>query len=215
MEKIFKENRFFLIPYFLFLIFCFSVLLIFTKPALHIILNQANSAFFDSFFKYATHFGDGLVIPVLFVVLLGINYRSAFVFLSASLSTSLIINLFKKVILGDVYRPSKYFELYETYPLHFVDGVELHSLQSFPSGHTGTAFNVFFMLALVLKNKYLKLLSFLCAAIVGYSRVYLSQHFLIDVVVGSITGVLFIFIFQYWFDKSEKQWLNRSVFRKK
>jgi membrane-associated phospholipid phosphatase len=178
---------------------------------LHIFSNQASSPFLDIFFKYATHLGDGTFIAVLTIILLFIKYRYALAFLTGSLLTSLTVNLFKKVILGTVYRPAKYFELYETYQLHFVEGVKLHALQSFPSGHTATAFNLFFTMALLVKNNYLKLFFFVMAVVIGYSRVYISQHFLQDIAVGSLFGVIFILFSWLWFEKINKKWLDKSI----
>lgn len=211
MRILFNKNRYFLIPYVLFLSICGILILSNSKTELHILSNEANSPFLDSFFKYATHLGDGAFIAVLTIILLFIKYRYAFAFLTGSLLTSLVVNLFKKVLLHDIYRPSKYFELYETYQLHIVEGVKLHSLQSFPSGHTATAFNLFFTMALLVKNNYLKLFFFVTAVVIGYSRVYISQHFLQDIAVGSIFGVAFIFFSWLWFEKINKKWLEKSL----
>jgi len=213
MKKIFKENRFFLIPWLLFVLATGILFVIFTKAQLHIFLNQFHSTFFDTFFKYITHIGDGTFIAILFVVLLFVKYRYAFSFLSGALAASLLINLIKKVLLHDVYRPSKYFELYETYQLHFVEGVKLHALQSFPSGHTTSVFNLFFMLSLLTNRRWLKFTFFAFALVAGFSRVYLSQHFLIDVTAGSIFGVVSVFIAYYYFSKSQKSWLDKSVLK--
>ncbi len=215
MKQLLKENRYFLIPYLFTLTICAILLLSFSKTELHIFSNKANFIFLDYLFKYATNLGDGAMIAILTIVLLFIRYRYAIIFLSGSLLTAGIINLLKKVLLGDVFRPSKYFELYETYQLHFVEGVKLLSFYSFPSGHTGTAFNLFFMLALISPNKGLKLFCFFMAAVVGYSRVYLSQHFLIDITVGSILGTTIILLMFFWLNKSDKIWLDKSLIRRK
>jgi len=215
MSKLLRDTRYFLVPYIFTTINCVVLILIFSKPELHILLNKANSPFFDQFFKYITHLGDGMTIVILTIVLLFIRYRYALIFLLGGLVTSGIINLLKKVILDDIYRPSRYFELYETYQLHFIEGVKLHSLRSFPSGHTGTVFNVFFMLALIVPKNWQKLLCFGLAALGGYSRVYISQHFLIDVTVGSVLGIGFILLFFYWAAKWETPWLDKSLIRRK
>ena len=214
MKKLLKENGPFLIPYLIFLVFSVILLLTFTKTELHILSNKANSPFFDYFFKYATYLGDGSMIAVLFVVLLFVKYRYAFSFLTGSLATSLIVNIIKKLFLHDVYRPSKYFEMFETYQLHLVEGVNLYSFQSFPSGHTATAFNVFLTLAILSKNNTLKLLLFIAALLVGYSRVYLSQHFFIDIIAGSFLGTLLILIFWFWFERFNKNWLDYSILKR-
>ncbi len=211
MKKLFKENRYFLIPYILLILFSVTLLLLYSKTELHITFNKANNPFFDIFFKWATNLGDGTMIAILFVGLLAIKYRYAFAFLTGSLAASLVVNVLKKLVFHDMYRPSKYFELYETYKLHFVEGVNLHQLQSFPSGHSATAFNVFFMLAVLVKNKTLKFVFLLLASLVAYSRVYLSQHFLFDITVGSFIGVICILISFWWFSGMKSYWLDRSV----
>lgn len=214
MKSILKKNRWFIIPYLFFLVIAVILLLTFSKTDLHILSNKANSLFLDYFFKYATYLGDGAMIAILFIVLLFIKYRYAFSFLAGSLATALVVNFVKKVLLHDVYRPSKYFEMYETYQLHFVEGVKLHSFQSFPSGHTATAFNVFLTLAILSKNNTLKLLLFIAALLVGYSRVYLSQHFFIDITAGSFLGTLLILIFWFWFERFNKNWLDYSILKR-
>lgn len=214
MYNIFRKNRFFLIPHLFFLLTFGILLIVFSKTELHIISNEANTPFLDTFFKYATYLGDGTVIAVLFIILLFVKYRFAFAFLTGSLVTALVVNLFKKVILHDMYRPSKYFELYETYKLHLIEGVKMHSLQSFPSGHTATAFNLFFMMALIVKSKTLKLFFFIMALLVAYSRVYISQHFLIDITAGSILGVIFMLLAFCWFETFNKNWLNKSFLKR-
>jgi membrane-associated phospholipid phosphatase len=190
-------------------------LVIFTKTELHIASNRANNIFFDFFFKYATYLGDGAMIALLFIALLFVKYRYAFAFLTGSLLTSLVVNVMKKVIFHEMYRPSKYFELFETYKLHLIDGVKLHQLQSFPSGHSATAFNLFFTFAIIVKNNTLKFIFLMLAYLVAYSRIYLSQHFLIDITVGSFIGVIFIFFSFIWFSNKKSSWLNRSVLKQK
>jgi membrane-associated phospholipid phosphatase len=214
MKQLIINNRYFLLPYLLylavFLVFAFS----YTKTEMHIWANQIHSPFFDLFFSYATHLGDGTMIAILFVVFLFVKYRYAIAFLIGSLLTSGVVHLFKKLLLEEVYRPSKYFELYETFQLHIIEGVTMRSLQSFPSGHTSTAFNVFLMLALISKNHYLKLALFAMALIVAYSRVYLSQHFFIDLAAGSLIAVLLTVISYYQVLKWNREWLETSVLTK-
>ena len=65
----------------------------------------------------------------------------------------------------------------------------MHAMNSFPSGHTITAFAIFIILAMVVKKQYLKVLFTLTAILAGFSRVYLSQHFLEDIFLGALIGV--------------------------
>lgn len=213
MRQIIRENRFFLIPWLILLSVASFLIAFYSKAQLHIFSNEMHSPLLDIFFKYITNLGDGVMIALLFIVLLFVKYRYALAFITGSLAASLLINLIKKVFLHDVLRPTKYFELYESYQLHLVEGVKLHSYQSFPSGHTTTAFNLFFMLALLVENRLLKMLFFFIATVVAYSRVYLSQHFLIDIAAGSVFGVVSIFISFYFFEKAENTWLNKSILK--
>ena len=61
---------------------------------------------------------------------------------------------------------------------------------SFPSGHTVTAFSAAIVILYLTKNKNWSILLFIVALAVGYSRMYLSEHFFEDVIVGSVIGVL-------------------------
>lgn len=187
------------------------MLLSYSKPDLHIMSNKLNSQFFDQFFKYATYLGDGVMVAVITIILLFVKYRYAVVFLLASLTTSGLVQLFKRVFLENMHRPSSYFKLNLTYELHLIEGVNLHTLNSFPSGHSATAFNVFMMLAILVHNRLLKLLFFFMAGTVAYSRVYLSQHFLIDITVGSFLGTLFIILFYLWGQRWKKDWNEKSL----
>jgi len=214
MKETLKENKYFLLPWLLTLVVFTGLILTHNKAELHLISNNVNSLFFDQFFRYATWLGDGVMIAIVGVVLLFVRFRYAIAFLIGSLVTAGIVNLFKKVLLDDMYRPSKYFELYESAQLHLIEGVKLHSLQSFPSGHTATAFSVFFFLALILKSKPLKFSMFLLAIIVAYSRVYISQHFLIDITAGSAIAVLIMFFTYLWMKGWNKDWLDSSVLSK-
>jgi len=214
MKETLKENKYFLLPWLLTLVVFTGLILTHNKAELHLISNNVNSLFFDQFFRYATWLGDGVMIAIVGVVLLFVRFRYAIAFLIGSLVTAGIVNLFKKVLLDDMYRPSKYFELYESAQLHLIEGVKLHSLQSFPSGHTATAFSVFFFLALILKSKPLKFSMFLLAIIVAYSRVYISQHFLIDITAGSAIAVLIMFFTYLWMKSWNKEWLDCSVLSK-
>jgi membrane-associated phospholipid phosphatase len=214
MKDLISKNRWFFLPYFVFLIICTTLLFSFSKTELHILLNKAHSPFFDVFFKYATHLGDGTMIAILGVVFLFIKYRYLFAFLLGSLSAAIVVNLFKKAVFTEMYRPAKYFEMFETYKLHLIEGVNQHSLQSFPSGHTASAFSVFLMLALITKNRWGKLALFFAAVLVAYSRVYISQHFIIDITAGSIISVLLMVLSFFWVEKWEKPWLDNSVLTK-
>lgn len=214
MKSIIRENRYFLIPLALFFIAGLILVLIIPKAELHIMSNRLNTPFLDYFFKYMTYLGDGVAIAVVVVILLFVRYRWAITLGMAGVFVLITINFLKKTVFPQFLRPSKYFEMYQSYKLHFVEGVKLHSHFSFPSGHTTAGFVLFLMLALICKKNWVKLVCFFIALLIGYSRVYISQHFFMDVVAGSLLGSAIILVFFYWTSTWKKTWLNRSILNK-
>ena len=88
---------------------------------------------------------------------------------------------------------------------------------SFPSGHSVSAFCAAVVITFVTKEKYWGTFMLIIAALVAYSRMYLSEHFLIDVTAGSALG---IFVTSFWLSWIDRQpflhsvWWNRGVFSK-
>lgn len=64
--------------------------------------------------------------------------------------------------------------------------VSLHT--GLPSGHTAIAFAIATVLIIMQKNKKWQLPILAAAILVGYSRIYLAQHFLLDILIGAFTG---------------------------
>jgi membrane-associated phospholipid phosphatase len=80
--------------------------------------------------------------------------------------------------------------------LHEVQGEAIHAYNSFPSGHTAAAFMGFGFISLMTKNRYLQGLCALGAALVAYSRMYLGQHYLRDVIAGEIIALVILLLYQ-------------------
>ena len=186
--------RWFLFPYFLFLVAAGAVLLLSPNlKELHLQINRVHSVFFDTFFKYFTHLGDGYTVGVLaLLILLFVELRSGVFIAVASIIDSFLIQFLKRSVFPDHFRPVHYFSGNEQW--HTIAGVEQHSNFSFPSGHTAAAFCLYFSLALVVNRRWASLSFFVIALLVGLSRVYLSQHFLEDIYVGSIIGILVVML---------------------
>lgn len=73
-------------------------------------------------------------------------------------------------------RPMEVFKEF-TSQIHLVEGLKIAYWQSFPSGHTMTAFAFASICMFVLKNKYWSILALVLAMAVAYSRVYLFSIF--------------------------------------
>ena len=94
--------------------------------------------------------------------------------------------------------------------LHTIDGVRLHAWNSFPSGHTMTAFAFFLSLALIVKNQLLKFFFFAMSLLVGFSRIYLNQHFLEDTLAGSLLAVVIALTMSPFFN-TQQTWGNKGL----
>lgn len=160
-------------------------LLFWPKGEAFLLFNKSNSPFLDVFFKYVTWLGEWLGgVLVGLVLLFSRKLKFLLVYLVAISISSLTAQGLKNYVFNDHKRPSvEYSE-----QIHEVEGIDLHSDFSFPSGHTTAAFCMFTMLAVGMASRRWQIISIVLAFAVGVSRMYLGQHYLIDVVAGSILG---------------------------
>lgn len=186
-----RHCLFFLVPFLLFVLSAETVLFINTKNDVHLEINRHYSAIGDLLMPYATLAADGITIAILIILVFAWNRKYGALTAIAVVLSSAITQLLKNTIFSGEPRPKLFFG--EPSPLRFVDGVENYMLDSFPSGHTTAAFAFYFCLVFFLKNNYLKAALFLFALLIGYSRIYLSQHFLNDVMFGAIIGTITTF----------------------
>jgi membrane-associated phospholipid phosphatase len=156
-------------------------------------LNAHHSPFADDFFKYWTYVGDGVMLGVVALIFLLTNYYRFYTMLIAIAFQTAFVHLFKQWLAAGKPRPKQYFEA-TVDQLNFVEGVVVRSFDSFPSGHTASAFTLFFFLMLVTKNIWLQLSCLVAAVLVGISRVYILQHFAIDIYFGALFGILSVLI---------------------
>jgi len=169
------------------ILFSASLFLAFSgKEAAFISLNSYHPFFLNVFFINYTFMGDGIFAICLIAAMFFYFKRKkmAVALLSSFLISGIASQLLKNMVSSP--RPKLYFEA-GTY-LNFIDGVTLTGNSGFPSGHTATAFAIATVLALMIKNKKWQLLILPAAALVGYSRIYLAQHFLLDVIAGALLG---------------------------
>ncbi len=85
-------------------------------------------------------------------------------------------------------RPMK--AIANTAAIHTVQGVDIHLISSFPSGHTTSVFTFYLFACIIFNNKWVVYLGIIPAMLVGYSRVYLAQHFPRDIAGGIIAALL-------------------------
>ena len=189
------------------------VLMSASKVDIHLIINAIHNPFLDLFFEYWTYVGDGVFVGVAAIIISVLLFRSQswtpFLYgLALLLLSGASAQLLKRLVFEHALRPSAYIT---EHTLYLVDGIQIHSHHSLPSGHTTAAFAFFGYAALFLARKkaWLQIVFALCAGLVGYSRMYLSQHFLEDVFAGMILGcfwvILLVFVFRKQLNKASAQ----------
>ncbi len=186
MKEFFRQNRLVLVLYLLFLIPGGIVVLIIPKAEIHLFINQFHNTFFDFFFKNLTWLGSGWMVMVLFLILLIRHKRESLIFLSGNLVITLFIQGLKHLVFPEMLRPVAYFK--DLHSLYLIPGEAMHFYNSFPSGHSATAFGIFIILIYLVKKPWVKPASLILAMLIAFSRVYLSQHFFMDILAGSFIG---------------------------
>ena len=186
-----KSEKYFLIPFVAVWTFGLVLWAITDNIGFHLVLNAFHTPILDTFFKYFTYVGAWVPCAVAVVLLIFRKWKIASVILVGQLVATLITTPLKHIIRAK--RPSAILsDLGINFPV--VEGVDLHSTLSFPSGHTSAAFAFCFAVALFCPKWWQKLLCLFVAVLCGYSRIYLSQHFLEDVLAGSMVGVVSILV---------------------
>lgn len=150
-------------------------------------INQYSRESWDSLVIFLTDLGLGSFVAAAMVVLLLVRVRYGLMGLANLGFTGLFTNILKKMLFADRVRPFNYF-FYDD--LHrFIYTAELNYHYSFPSGHSMTIFAALSMVAYFIGNKWAGIVFFFAALVIGFTRIYLLQHFFLDVYVGALIGV--------------------------
>jgi undecaprenyl-diphosphatase len=143
--------------------------------------NNPNSAIWNNLSNTAKYISVGVPVGYFVAGLIHDNkdlkqkaaYTAAAILLNTATTT-----LLKNVVKRD--RP------YNTYTGIYPD--QLETDYAFPSGHTSTAFATATSIALTTKKWYVTVPAFAWSAGVGYSRIYMGQHYPSDVIMGALVG---------------------------
>lgn len=210
------------IAYLALIVLMLVLLAIYPKPELHLMLNANHADTCDTFFKLYSKLAEWPLYVLALIPVFLKKTRLTLFYAICEVSGGLVIWILKKMFSAP--RPVSVFAELPDMTLPLVDGVKMHHSNSFPSGHTFTFFIFFTCSALLLAYilgqrasqkwslRYLwLLLPLLLATLGGYSRIYLSQHFLSDVCVGSIIGVATpCLLFYFWGNKILKIKTNNT-----
>jgi membrane-associated phospholipid phosphatase len=162
-----------------------------------VLLNDWRNEPFNMLFKMATRMGEAIAFLISGLVALLYRYRFAVLIALAGLVTIPVSYSMKEALRHD--RPITWFEqegLRDT--LVLVPGERLNTGKtSFPSGHTMAAFALFGVLSTLLKRRWWQLACAFLPALTGLSRIFLVQHFLRDVLLGALVGLLIAALVHY------------------
>ncbi|MEO8763044.1 MAG: phosphatase PAP2 family protein [Ginsengibacter sp.] len=162
------------------------------------LLNTYHSNFFTIIFIWFTYLGDGIFCVAVAIFLFAFGRRFLSLMVISSYAVSGIIAQVLKYYIVEA-RPAVY--LKDTTYQYFIEDVTLHNLHAFPSGHSASAFAMAAVLSFGIINKRYSVLFLIMAILVGYSRIYLAQHFIDDVLAGAVIGVFSAVICWIFFER--------------
>ncbi|MBC7743642.1 MAG: phosphatase PAP2 family protein [Flavobacterium sp.] len=199
-----KQHRTFVISYLILLSIGLIVQLSIPKDEFFLFTNRYHHPGWDHFFKTITFIGDSFTMCLIGFGMLLIKFRYSVVTVLAYAYSAVIVQIIKRIFNSP--RPSKFFEGIN--PIRTLEGYPLYEWNSFPSGHSASAFTLAVVLTYILPSKHKHWIILPVALLTAISRVYLSQHFFQDVVAGSILGVFLTFQLIWWLENSK--WFHSS-----
>lgn len=171
-----------------------ALVLCYPKSVTFVAANPFHASWLDSTFIAVTQLGDGaFAFLVIVTCLLARRPTLALKLLTGYLISGGIAQLIKHAVFAPrpkAYLPSGFYH-------EFIPNITLSGINSFPSGHTTTAFVLATIFACQLSCRIKCTLLFMAAVVVMYSRIYLGQHFVEDVFGGMVIGILSGFFVEY------------------
>ncbi|MEY3820742.1 MAG: hypothetical protein RL337_923 [Bacteroidota bacterium] len=143
--------------------------------------SNPNSAVWNNLSNTSKYISVG--VPVGYFVAGMIHDNKALKQKAAYIAAAIILNTASTTLLKNVVKRER---PYHTYTGIFPDKIK--SDFAFPSGHTSSAFATATSLALATKKWHVAVPAFVWSAGVGYSRIYLGQHYPSDVIMGALVG---------------------------
>jgi membrane-associated phospholipid phosphatase len=185
------------------LIATLTFLLIYGKTGSFIIINGSYHPVMDIAFQYFTLLGDGMIYVPVVLYCLFFNKYYLIPVISGIIICTVITQVMKHYVYPEDLRPLSLQA--EKVFVHTIPDVRVHRNHSFPSGHTSTAFTMALLLAEVIRKRSWCFILPILATLVGYSRVYLAQHFVTDVMAGMTIGMISAYLAMLIYDRFRPQ----------
>ena len=222
MKQLFRHNAVFITLSLILLAVLGLALLYIPKADLHLLLCDRHTPARDIFYRYYTQIAEWLPYVICVALLLFSRVGNGVFASSCMIVSALTTQLCKHII--NAPRPVTWFAAnMPDVQLPLVEGVRMNYWFSFPSGHTTSFFALFFALSILAsqnfsqtKTNLLQVILFILAALGGYSRIYLSQHFAADVFAGILVGTLIcVLCYAILHRYEDKKWYNYRIFGRK
>lgn len=159
-------------------------------------LQSIRSPLLDTLFEFFTLFGEEVVV----IIVLGAVYWC----INKKAGERLGITVFISLGLNSVLK----FLIMRPRPFVVDDTIinlrpETSGGYSMPSGHSQTASTLTFGLYQFFKKKYLLIIAIVISTLVALSRMYIGVHYLSDVVVGVLLGIVITYVLYNWLRKKD------------
>lgn len=134
-----------------------------------------------------TWFGTPPFYLLLCALLFPFNRKLCYLYLFAVIATEIVCAVIKLITRTERPTPRKRETLYDQY-----------DASTFPSAHTGRIASNMSILFAAYSSSYIAAIGICMILSVGYSRVALKEHFLVDVIVGGIVGIIVSLLIFGW-----------------
>lgn len=199
-----------LYPFFIITLVLIPFLFI-SKVAILTDINRLRTPFWDTVFINSSALGNAFTVIFAFILVLRFKLKWLLVFLMAFVLQVIVVILFKKGLLNGELRPYLYFyrsNLMDS--INLVEGVKIRYVNTFPSGHTATIFFLVSYFALLARDTVASWILLVVGLVVGFSRIYLFQHWFSDVYFGMVFGIASSIVAYVIVRRLPKSWQSKN-----
>lgn len=174
-----------------------------------LLINRYSRIEWDHAVEMITNIGLGSYMAMAAVFMAFYKLRHAITGLINLGLIGIFTNVLKEMFKDIFTRPLHYF-LYDDFS-RFIYTADLNYYSSFPSGHSMTIFGMLAFFAFLANNRFASVILFILSVLVGFSRIYMLQHFFVDVYAGAFLGI-FSLLLTIWLTEDRMHFLKRGIF---